>query len=277
MSAGVLKHWREAATMLVCHCRKRVKHVVSNELFAPAYMKPPKMPGAQKILVDLNKNWELDLLILRCLDTPNGTEFYSCPSGTIEEHDFCKDWLQVFGATNKDLSSSMFGFSKKIAKSAPMFHRTRDKAYDLVPPEIAFRICAIRETFIRTGVLIARSADISSYKYAAMPSLAYNFGNDHADQMALWREKCTEDCEGFLKMCRDVDIVPDVWSLFDWANWLCPADPLSTEQRYDNAFFVCCLLDKPFFAEDFDKKVRPAVSTLVIFILVHFVCSLVLF
>ncbi|XP_076471974.1 acyl-coenzyme A diphosphatase NUDT19-like isoform X2 [Babylonia areolata] len=48
-------------------------------------------------------------------------------------------------------------------------------------------------------------------------------------------------------MCQKLEVVPDVWSLHEWSNWLTPC---GLKQRFDTAFFICCLQDKPNVAED---------------------------
>jgi nucleoside diphosphate-linked moiety X motif protein 19 len=40
-----------------------------------------------------------------------------------------------------------------------MFSRKRDEQFSKIPSEVAFRICAIRETFEECGILLTRPAN----------------------------------------------------------------------------------------------------------------------
>ena len=76
------------------------------------------------------------------------------PGGTISKGDYSMSWksyLQQF--TNLSIGNIAKEFQiSSIAARAPMF--TLNRPWD-VPAEIAFRICAARELFEESGILIA--------------------------------------------------------------------------------------------------------------------------
>ena len=42
--------------------------------------------------------------------------------------------------------------------------------------------------------------------------------------------------------CRELDCVPDIWSLVEWSDWLTPRNE---KRRYDTVFFMCYSESKP--------------------------------
>ena len=173
------------------------------------------------------------------------------PGGTAHNVDFSSDWLKLFGATCPESAQIRFGFAKTVCKTAPMLYRLRDPEYSEVPSEVAFRICAVRETFQETGVLLARSADVATFQFNPNAVEAYSFGEEHIKNVEEWRLKVRKDPYEFIKLCKTRDIVPDIWSLYDWSNWLSPADACKADcKRLDTAFYVCCLTKCPYTSED---------------------------
>ena len=59
-----------------------------------------------------------------------------------------------------------------------------------IPSEVAFRICAIRETFEESGILLLKNL---SSKHQSRLSF---------DEVQIWRKKVYADASNFLKMCR---------------------------------------------------------------------------
>ena len=74
----------------------------------------------------------------------------------------------------------------------------------LLEPDVGFRINAIRECFEETGILLHLSIDEKV----------------KAEEIAKWRPIVHSDASQFLPMCRQLKIVPDVWSLVEWSDWL---------------------------------------------------------
>ena len=57
--------------------------------------------------------------------------------------------------------------------------------------------------------------------------------------------------------CRELQCVPDIWSLVEWSDWLTPRN---MHRRYDTVFYLCFLETRPHIAEDgkevVDAKVK---------------------
>ena len=162
------------------------------------------------------------------------------PGGAITNADYSRDWVDVF----KSVASENLG---KLAKELQgngarpeMITRNNDS---LVPNEIAFRICAIRETFEESGILLAREK-------GDMETLGNNGGEKWGSLCKVeetilekWRKRVDEDAEDFVTMCKELCIVPDVWSLGIWSNWLTPTGMPAKHKgrRFDTMFYVCCI------------------------------------
>ena len=60
-------------------------------------------------------------------------------------------------------------------------------------------------------------------------------------------------------MCRELRLIPAIWSLYEWANWLTPTRAEENARRFDTAFYICCLDHKPEVAEDQGETVNAQV------------------
>ena len=173
-----------------------------------------------------------------------------------------------FDATRSSLPTcSPFDFAKTTAGVTPMFSRKRPAEFSALPSEIAFRISAIRETFEEAGVLLACPAEEKELAFNSSLASPYYFGENHISLVEEWREKVMSDPGQFLVLCKTLSLVPDVWSLYNWSNWLTPIRLESEKgKRFDTAFFICCVGECPHVAEDAQEMVHSEVrSTLVSF------------
>lgn len=247
--AGTLQHWRESASLILAS-----KHVVSN--FAKAKPKKksnfgklfPVPESKQKNMNDKTKEInKLNLLFVkRMLESEHGQNIYKFPGGMIDDNDFSKDWLEIFKFNeNNHLLMDLFTYRKP---GSPMFSRKRDQEFSLVPSEIALRVAAIRETFEESGVFLARR-DKELYKkeiYQPGKPLVGSVFNDNISEgdLQVWRKKVGDSSAEFINMCRYFEAVPDIWSLYEWSNWLTPVLAQDVP-RFDTAFFVSCIEERP--------------------------------
>ena len=53
-----------------------------------------------------------------------------------------------------------------------------------------------------------------------------------------------DDPGQFLGMCKSLNVIPDVWSLFEWSCWLTPLNLVGqTKRRFDTLFYIHFLAD----------------------------------
>lgn len=123
--------------------------------------------------------------------------------------------------------------------SSPMFTPDEAQTTEAVDLDLAFRICAIRETFEEIGILLVRDANGNS-KHSL-----------NAEELSTWRRFVHKNAENFRRLCEEIQMVPDVWSLYEWSNWLTPIrlnvqhptkpDPKRNTRRFDTIFYVTML------------------------------------
>jgi len=108
------------------------------------------------------------------------------PGGVLDEADCSKEWLELFpGDTNliQKTSDSRLSLYSKLPT-------------DSIIGELAFRICAIREAFEETGILLARPL-----------TQLMNIGQSTCYQTSQslvnwWRERVCNDANNFVQLFR---------------------------------------------------------------------------
>ena len=165
------------------------------------------------------------------------------PGGKIADEDYSCQWLNIFNEVKQGNLIDKFP-SPPFDRRAPMFI---DKfVYSPVSNDIAFRLSAIRETFEETGILICRTlSDLADSKWVeGCPSLPTKSHDQiSSNKLQGWRKDVYKDPLNFIKLCECFGIVPDVWSLHEWSNWLTPTnmEKQHSNRRYDTAFYMCTL------------------------------------
>lgn len=158
------------------------------------------------------------------------------PGGHIELADFSSDWWSLFrenGISKPQLMSLVEGFTgpRPVILQTPVATQKVDTS-DLLPPGIALKIAALRETFEESGVLIAKSSS----------------GSQVVTPAKDWQERVHKDASSFLQLFRELNAYPDVFSLKEWWNWLTPQ--ALGHKRFDTMFYVCCLDTMPETVSD---------------------------
>ncbi|KAJ7406683.1 tudor domain containing 12 [Willisornis vidua] len=220
-----LRHWREAATLL---------------LAAGAPGRPPRSPLGP---------FDYELLLLqrsaRSGFMPGAHVF---PGGLLEPADCSAEWLAVLPA----LPRCALGAVKPPppgSSRAPLFATDRERLGSPLPGEVAFRICALRETFEEAGILL-----LVPGRGPAPPLPAERL--PPAAELGEWRRRVRADPSCFLQMCRRLGCAPNIWALHEWSNWLTPVGSAGPGgRRYDTAFYLCCLEQRPPHASQDDQEV----------------------
>ncbi|KAI9485153.1 hypothetical protein BDB00DRAFT_773631, partial [Zychaea mexicana] len=90
--------------------------------------------------------------------------------------------------------------------------------------ELTSKICAIRETFEESGLLLTHPPAHTVFKDAAARE--------------AWRERVHNDASQFKVLCETYKLVPAVDTLIPFANWITPA---VERRRYNTQFFLTVL------------------------------------
>jgi nucleoside diphosphate-linked moiety X motif protein 19 len=152
------------------------------------------------------------------------------PGGAIEVADFSPSWLEHFNENgfNREKLTSEFVVSKH--DKVPLYGNAPHP--DCIP-EVGYRISAIRETFEETGVLFCKP--IQSHKQSNNVL--------KIDDLIEWQKRVHHNPEEFLLLCKKYFLLPDLWSLYEWSNWLTPVN--MGPKRYDTIFYICVVDDLP--------------------------------
>ncbi|KAJ6666018.1 hypothetical protein lerEdw1_000922 [Lerista edwardsae] len=219
-----LRHWREAATVLLA----------AGGAASPA-RPPTASPGG----------FDYELLLLR--RSPRSRFLPSAhvfPGGVVDAADFSADWRALLPATPR----CGLGVVKVGGPRAPLFAADRPElSGSQLPGDVAFRICAIRETFEEAGVLLLAEAGGETPLDAARPARLLPAERlPPAAELAEWRRRVQRQPAAFLQLCRQLCCAPNIWALHEWGNWLTPVGRAGRGgRRYDTAFFLCCLGQGP--------------------------------
>ncbi|KAK2567275.1 Acyl-coenzyme A diphosphatase NUDT19 [Acropora cervicornis] len=152
---------------------------------------------------------------------------YVFPGGVVEEKaDFSNDWMQLFKRSFSEFGAD---FAPLVNIRGPRPPLLRKSTTD-IPSEVGLRICAIRETFEESGILLLRSLTNKQHTQLDL------------QDVQNWRKQVYADPLNFFIMCRELECVPDVWSLSEWSNWLTPT---SFTRRYDTLFYISFLEKEP--------------------------------
>ena len=149
--------------------------------------------------IPINSKFDYSLLMLK---RSNKSKFmpnaYVFPGGVTDKHDQDNAWTDIL---NGCLDSSRKN-SDLILKDVPRPLLVQNKSEpESLEKDLAFRICAIRETFEEAGILLHKVLD---------PSGTNKFDTN---SLAEWREKVRRDASEFYNMCKILNICPDIWSL----------------------------------------------------------------
>lgn len=169
------------------------------------------------------------------------------PGGAVDAADRSADWLCLF-APHHGPPHFGLGPTRCSRTTFPVLPAAGPDAGAALPDDVAFRICAIRETFEEAGVLLLRP------RAAPAPAPAPGRALPPPPDLAAWRSRVRREPQQFLRLCAHLDCTPDIWALHDWGCWLTPF-LRSGGRRFDTAFFLCCLRDPPPVYPDLSEVV----------------------
>ncbi|XP_053557630.1 acyl-coenzyme A diphosphatase NUDT19 [Bombina bombina] len=232
-----LKHWKEAATLILVAGTQHGN-----------IQKVQDLP--QKILWrNLKKSsFDYEILLLKRSQKsgfmPNAFVF---PGGLVEPSDFSNDWIKVFDSYKNKPNFGLGLVKQHHSSRSPMFLTDRSEFGSQIPGEVAFRICAIRETFEESGILLVVPENTKPEESQTLMEAC----NSDEEILNKWRLEVQKNPFKFIQLCEEMRCLPNIWALHEWGNWLTPVlSNNSKGRRYDTAFFICCLSKKPTTSDD---------------------------
>lgn len=256
-----LKHWKEAATLILAAGRRLVADSLPTRGPLTAASGSPADSSHERL--PLGSRFDYDVLMLKRSGKsgfmPNA---YVFPGGLVDASDFSSEWLDIF---KQFIDSPNFGLrsvKQRPEARPPMFATDRLKLGSPVPGDVAFRICALRETFEESGVLLAVPAGNALSEVTRVSSrLPSNLNDLRSTELSRWRSLVNQDPCNFIRMCRELHVLPNIWALHEWSNWLTPVGRYGAK-RFDTAFFICCLQEIPQALQDEKEIVQVQVINL---------------
>ena len=260
MSLVKLKHWRQAATIIM----------------AAKTSTTEASHGQSKINVLSKAYTDYKLLMLKRSSKskfmPNA---YVFPGGVIVENDVSSQWLDLFKTAGCGDVNVHFKYVGPRPSMVMCQHNSP------VKNDVAFRICAIREMFEESGILLAMDFQAAQNKFNKIGSESYLKRNEESTNGRLeeikalssakinsnllveWRGRVNRDENQFLRMCKELEIVPNIWALHEWSDWLTPTEMLGADnsgRRFDTLFYIACLEEIPSFTQDNQEVVSAEVK-----------------
>lgn len=109
-----------------------------------------------------------------------------------------------------------------------------------LPGWMSLRLCAIRETFEESGILLCRSAGNVEEGIGFASFFILN-------ELEAWQKRVRADPRQMLTLCQSAECVPDLWGLHLWSNWLTPTQQ---QIRHNSIFFLSVLQSLPPYSLD---------------------------
>ncbi|XP_068597979.1 acyl-coenzyme A diphosphatase NUDT19 [Brachionichthys hirsutus] len=252
-----LKHWKEAATLILVAGQRPVSDGFSRTARSVACAHLGSSHGQSHL--PHKSSFDYDVLMLKRSSKsgfmPNA---YVFPGGLVDSSDFSSEWLDIFKHARNSPNYGLASVRQPLDTRPPIFATDRQKLGSPIPGEVAFRICALRETFEESGVLLVvpKPGETSFFTGTDLRCATNNnVSGLCSKELVKWRALVNRNPSNFVRMCRELEVVPNIWALREWSNWLTPkARPGS--RRYNTAFFICCLQDVPVSLQDGKEIVR---------------------
>lgn len=206
---GVRKMWKESASLILLSK-------------SPAVVEP-----SSKFNYDI-------LAIKRSTGSkfmPNAIVF---PGGVIEPADSTRNWLDLYSKLGvRDARLAALRCDQDLD-----FIYQKNSDDEQIERALSLRISAIRETFEEVGILLAKGQKDLAMDASGLYAVAKS-GFD----ITHWQKEVRSDSGKFFDLCELLKVVPDVFSLHSWSNWLTPTS--IGKHRFDTVFFTASLQERP--------------------------------
>ncbi|XP_048464141.1 acyl-coenzyme A diphosphatase NUDT19-like [Rhincodon typus] len=241
------KHWKEAATVILASCVRNCflnRDSTSTQACQPPRSVPKRETNVIHSWLEMPVFDYAVLMLQRSAKSSFLPHAQVFPGGTVSSSDFSSEWIQMFQPFCKPPNFKL-GTVRQTSKRAPTLAMDRRKLGSEIPGEVAFRICAIRETFEESGILLVKpnASETCLSSQGAIKLTQYG-----QKELIHWRPLMRKNAANFIKLCKQLDCIPNIWALMEWSNWLSPT--YMEGKHFDTAFFICCLQEIPFTVQD---------------------------
>lgn len=230
--------WKEAASIIIA-ARTSLSEVVGNDL--------GNLMGAAVRKKNTRCDYRL-LMVKRSSLSSFMANAYVFPGGLVELADFSPRWYEVFerlGVSRESLEAqictSVVGPRPAMITNPSTLAGADRKGQTFLSADIALRIAAIRETFEETGILLLTKPPKHGTKISS--DLLFSMKDNSSLNLIEWRDRIHEDPLNFIELCLETGTCPNLWSLYEWWDWLTPTSV--GHRRYDTMFYLCCLDKQP--------------------------------
>lgn len=186
---------------------------------------------------------------------------YVFPGGGLDKADETCKWLEIFDGVDSRFVKKLdqLQLNPKRRTQSPMLLDDASLTDDDLPREISYRICAIRETFEETGLLLARSGwkkTKDESRSNEIDNFVSIFKFEDSNTANYWREKVNSDANNFLTLCQYFRCVPDIWCLHEWSDWLTPVCSVNVPpKRYDTVFYKAAIRHLPEYLKEDNREI----------------------
>ncbi|XP_074596076.1 acyl-coenzyme A diphosphatase NUDT19-like [Brevipalpus obovatus] len=231
--------WREASSLIIASHVNNLNDEPSTSNSSSSGSTTDTQPMATNLIEDYKL-----LMTKRSAKASFLASAFVFPGGHLEESDFSPKWWSVFfnsGFTRQDVLGvvnrihgprpPMVVDNQKrltVMSSVEQQSGTEIAGEDILPADIALRICAIRETFEEAGILLIERMNIGTQSFAPLDSV----------ELDKWRIEVRENSDSFADLCLQLKCSPNIWELREWWNWLTP-NALG-HKRFDTMFYLYC-------------------------------------
>lgn len=119
---------------------------------------------------------------------------YVFPGGVVDRMDFSNQWMDLYNPSFQKVGKDFSSLLNIEGPRPPIFCKSNSS----IPSEVALRICAIRETFEESGILLLRDVSESTMNECTI-DVATKLSQRELQQ---WRNQVHNDATSFIVMCR---------------------------------------------------------------------------
>jgi nucleoside diphosphate-linked moiety X motif protein 19 len=176
---------------------------------------------------------------------PSGTVF---PGGALSPVDSSPKWAELYKKVLPEIDLSKLQFMSKTAHIPPIYESDSSVEASGLSKQVIFRLTAIRETFEEVGILLTKRAanvrsegtssseSVDKSELASAPNVEFDELRDRKNVTA-WQKRVQRNPDEFLRLCEELDCVPDLWALSEWSNWMTPTI-FKAKARFDVMFYM---------------------------------------